>query len=349
MIMTEEQDHYAGTRSPTPAGCDGVNVLCTYDHTHTSATAPVNSATLGEVNVNLSRLLNTEKGNTTPFSVHSDLAPTFYLNGNPAPTAAVTRQLERDVAGLTVFNPYTSVTEPLVDYIVDPAGMKMLHMVTSDATRTPNFVAFQKGDYFSVASGTSACTAANFTDCVNIQPGFAYNHGGYQPEITTLWLGMAGPGVKASGTDAVTWTDETDVRPTILSLTGVTDTYVHDGRVIVEALNDGALPATLAGANRATFVSLAQAYKQINAQLGQLGIATLKASTVAVTGNDANDATYTACTAKINQWTQTRDTLAGQMKTMLDAAAFNGTAIDAPTANSLISQANALIASATCN
>ena len=345
MIMTEEQDHYAGTRALTPAGCDGVNVACTYSH----ATSPVNTATLGEVNVNLSRLLNTEKGNTTPFSVHSDLAPTFYLNGNPAPTAAVTRQLERDVAGLTTVNPYTHVSEPIVDYIVDPAGMKMLHMVTSDATRTPNFVAFQKGDYFSVASGTSACTAANFTDCVNIQPGFAYNHGGYQPEITTLWLGMVGPGVKASGTDAQTWTDETDVRPTILSLTGLTDTYVHDGRVIIEALNDSALPASLTGANRTAFVSLAQAYKQINAQLGQLGVATLKASMVAVTGNDANDATYTSCTAKINQWTQTRDALASQMKTMLNAAAFDGSSVDASAAAPLIAQANSLIASATCN
>jgi hypothetical protein len=345
VVTTDEQDHYAGTRSPTPAGCDGVNVPCTYSHT----TSPVNSATVGEVNVNLSRLLNTEKGNTTPFSVHSDLAPTYYITGNPAPTAAVTRQLERDVAGLTVFNPYSSVTEPLVDFIVDPAGMKMLHMVTSDATRTPSFVAFQKGDYYSTASGTSLCTAANYTDCVNIQPGYAYNHGGYQPEISTLWLGMVGPGVNASGTDSTTWTDETDIRPTILSLAGFADSYVHDGRVIVESLSDSALPTTLAGANRATFVSLAQAYKQINAQLGQLGLATLKASTVALTGNDANDATYTSCTAKINQWTQTRDALAGQMKAMLDAAAFNGAAIDGPTANSLVSQANSLIASATCN
>ena len=266
-----------------------------------------------------------------------------------APTAAVTRQLERDVAGLTVFNPYQQATEALVDYIVDPAGMKMLHMVTSDATRTPTFVAFQKGDYFSVASGTSACTASNNTDCVNIQPGFAYNHGGYQPEISTLWLGLVGPGVKNNGTDAATWTDETDVRPTILSLTGLADTYVHDGRVIVEALDDTALPASLAGANGTAFVQLAQAYKQVNAQLGQLGLATLRASQFAITGNDAGDATYLACTAKITQWTQTRDALAAQMKTMLDAAAFKGTSVDASAAAPLISQANALIASASCS
>ena len=139
------------------------------------------------------------------------------------------------------------------------------------------------------------------------------------------------------------------MRPTILSLTGVTDTYVHDGRVIVEALNDSALPASLAGANGNAFVQLAQAYKQINAQLGQLGLATLRASQFAITGNDAGDATYLACTAKITQWTQTRDALAAQMKTMLDAAAFKGTSVDPSAAAPLIAQANSLIASASCN
>ena len=344
VITTEEQDHYAGTRTPAPAGCDGVHVACTYSH----ATAPVNAATLGEVNVNLSRLLNTEKGDTTPFSVHSDLAPAFYLPGNPAPTAAVTRQLERDVAGLMAVNPYTGAGEPIVDYIVDPAGMKMLHMVTSDSTRTPNFVAFQKGDYYSFASGTAPCTAAGYTDCVNIQPGYAYNHGGYQPEISTLWLGLVGPGVKARGTDADTWTDETDVRPTLLRLAGLSDTYVHDGRVIVEDLSDAALPASLAGANRAAYVSLAQAYKQINAQLGPLGLATLKASTYALTGDDAGDARYAACTARIGEWTRTRDALAGQMKAMLDAAAFHGQAVDPAAAAGLVAQAGSLVASASC-
>ncbi len=344
LVMAEEQDHFAGTQNPTPAGCDGVNVACNYVHTVT----PANSATLGEVNVNLSRLLNTERHNTTPFAVHSDMAPTFYLNGNPAPTASVTRQLERDVAALTTFNPYRNATEPVADYLVDPAGMKMLHMVTSDPTRTPNFVAFLKGDYYALASGTAPCTAVNFTDCVNIQPDFAYSHGGYQPEISTLWLGLVGPGVTVKGTDAATWTDEADIRPTILSLAGVTDTYVHDGRVIVEALQDAALPASLAGANRAPFEQLAAAYKQINSAVGALGLATLKASTVALTGNDAGDATYTSCTAKINQWTQTRDALASQMSALLHAAEFNGASVDPAVAAPLITQANNLIASATC-
>ncbi len=346
VVTTEEQDHFAGTQNPTPAGCDGVTTPCTYVHT----TSPVNSATVGEVNVNLSKLLATEKGNTTPFSVHSDLPPAYYLNNNPAQTSTTTRQLERDVASLTTFNPYKNATETLVDYIVDQAGMKMLHMVTSDSARTPNFVAFQKGDYFGFASGTSLCTATNFTDCVNIQPGFAWNHGGYQPEITTLWLGMVGPGVNVGNgaRDTDTWTDEADIRPTILSLVGLTDDYQQDGRVIVEDLQDGAIPAALGGANRSAYEQLAQAYKQINAAVGSLGLATLQASTVALTGNDAGDAIYAACEAKISQWVQTRNTLASQMNTLLQNAAFNGQAVNPATAAPLITQANALIAGATC-
>ncbi len=344
IVSTEEQDHYAGTQNPTPAGCDGVTVACNYVHT----TTPVNSATVGEVNVNLSRLLVTEKSNSTPFTLHSDMAPAFYITGNPSQTSAVTRQLERDVAGLTTFNPYKNTTETTVDYVLDQAGMNMLHMVTADQARTPTFVSFQKGDYFSFASGSSACTAVNFTDCVNIQPGFAYNHGGYQPEITTGWLGVVGPGVNASGRDGATWTDHADIRPTLLSLLGFTDTYAQDGRVIVEALQDTAVPATLGGANRAAYVQLAQAYKKINAPVGELGLATLQASTFAIKSSDANDATYNACESKINQWTQTRNALALQMNTLLQGAAFNGQAVDPNVSGPLISQANALLASASC-
>jgi hypothetical protein len=350
VISTEEQDHFAGTQNPTPAGCDGVTTPCTYNHTPNTASTR-NVANVGEVNVNLSRLLNTEKANTTPFSIHSDLAPTFYINNNPAQTDVVTRQLERDVASLTTYNPYKGVTENLVDYVADQAGMKMLHMVTSDNARTPNFVAFQKGDYYSYAYGTTPCVETNYTDCVAISSGYAYNHGGYQPEITTLWLGMVGPGVDVGNgsTDGKTWTDEADIRPTMLRLVGLTDTYQHDGRVIVESLQDSALPGTLTGLNGKSYKRLSQAYKQINSAMGELGLATLKASTIALTGNDANDGTYTSCTAQINQWTQTRNDLASQMKTMLDNAAFHGVPINRPAADKLIRQSRELIRNAQCS
>jgi hypothetical protein len=345
VVTTEEQDHFAGTQSPTPPGCDGVNVACTYSH----STNPVDSATLGEVNVNLSRLVGTEKDNFTPFTVHSDLPPAYYLIGNPGSTDATTRQLERDVMGLTTFNPYSSVLEPLNDFIVDPAGMKMLHMVTGDPTRTATFVAFQKADYYSFASGTAECTAENYTDCVNIQPGHAWNHGGYQPEITTLWLGMVGPGVKAGNVDGATWTDETDLRPTMMLLAGLKDTYAHDGRVIAEILEDDVLPPSLRGNHGMWFDRLGAAYKQIDAGVGELGLATLAADTVAITGNDPNDATYTACTQKIGKWVAKRDSLAAQMNAMIEGAAFHHKAVDPATAKALIGQSKGLISSAHCD
>jgi hypothetical protein len=345
VITTEEQDHFAGTQNPTPPGCDGVNVGCQYSH----ATNPVNSATLGEINVNLSRLLGTEKSNFTPFSVHNDLPPAYYLVGQLGATDPTTRQMERDVMGLTTYNPYSDTTELLNNYIVDPAGMKMLHMVTGDPTRTATFVAFQKGDYYSYASGTSACTAVNYTDCVNIQPGYAYNHGGYQPEISTLWLGMVGPGVKVGDVDNTTWTDETDLRPTLLLLAGLKDTYAHDGRAITEMLDDSVLPVSLRGTHGQWFDRLGASYKQIEAGVGQLGLETLAADTVAITGNDAGDATYTTCTQKIQKWVAKRDDVASQMNAMIEDAEFHHKAVDAGAAKTLMGQAKGLISSAHCD
>jgi hypothetical protein len=118
--------------------------------------------------------------------------------------------------------------------------------------------------------------------------------------------------------------------------------------VIVEGLNDNAIPASIGGGNRSNYVQLAQSYKQINAQLGSLGMATLAASTVALKGNDVGDATYNACETKINSWVSTRNSLASQMNGLLYNAAFNGTPVDAGSSSPLITQANSLIAGASC-
>jgi hypothetical protein len=42
-----------------------------------------------------------------------------------------------------------------------------------------------------------------------------------------------------SGTTG-TWTDETDIRPTIMYLTGLRDDYIEDGRVITQILSQPA-------------------------------------------------------------------------------------------------------------
>src|SRR5256885_415036 len=86
MFTVEEGDHFVGSQ-PTPAGCDGVNVPCSY-------------STVSEVNANLTGLLATQQGITTPFTVHADMSPTIYITGNPARNAGVTRTFGRALSKL---------------------------------------------------------------------------------------------------------------------------------------------------------------------------------------------------------------------------------------------------------
>ena len=69
IFTADEGDHFVGG-PPSPSGCDGVTVPCTYSQ-------------IGEINANLAGLLATQQGITTPFNVHSDSAPTVYITGNP--------------------------------------------------------------------------------------------------------------------------------------------------------------------------------------------------------------------------------------------------------------------------
>jgi hypothetical protein len=152
-----------------------------------------------------------------------------------------------------------------------------------------------------------------------VDPGFAWNHGDFQQEIANTWVGMVGPGVRQGGIDSRTWTDHTNVRPTILSLVGLRDDYEHDGRVLVEGLRGGATPWAL----RSDAVRrLAAAYEQLNASFGLFAQETLKASTTAVSSSD--DAVYNRIEDRIAALTDKRDRLAGRIKAQLDAAAFDG-------------------------
>ena len=71
VFTVDEGDHFVGDQ-PTPAGCDGVNVACNYDR-------------VGEINGDLRRMVRTQFGDTTNFTVHSDDAPNVYITGNPEP------------------------------------------------------------------------------------------------------------------------------------------------------------------------------------------------------------------------------------------------------------------------
>jgi hypothetical protein len=218
----------------------------------------------------------------------------------------------------------------LTKALADPVEEKMLHMVTSDPARTPTFTMFGNPDYFFAFFGS----ATPIED-----PGFAWNHGDFQPEIARTFVGIVGPGVRNLGVTSDFFSDHTDVRPTIISLAGLKDDYTHDGRVLLEALDPSGLPPTL-HAHHKTLLRLGQVYKQINAPFGQLGLDTLTISTHAL---ESDDPTYTQLESEIQAWTDQRDSLAGQMKTMLEGAEFNGQEIDEGQAKLLISQAEALL------
>src|SRR5262249_22477663 len=273
VFTSDEGDHFVGG-PPSPANCNGVTTPCTYSQ-------------IGEINTNVTGLLATQAGITTPFSVHADSAPNFYLNGNPARDAAVTRTFERAVANLTAVSPLSGQTEPITNFLADPVEMKLLHMITADPARTPTFTMFANPNYF-LFTGAANCSQP----CVALNPAFAWNHGDVAPDINTTWLGFVGPGVRQAGQDDQTWADHTDIRPTIMALLGLQDDYVHDGRVLWEVMVDAAIPSAVRG-NRTQVLQMAQVFKQLNAAVGTLGLASLKTSTTAIASNAANDATYT--------------------------------------------------------
>jgi hypothetical protein len=174
-----------------------------------------------------------------------------------------------------------------------------------------------------------------------LNPRFAWNHGTVSPEITTTWLGMVGPGVDDKGIDGTTWSDHTDIRPTMLLLLGLTDDYAHQGRVLAEELEGFALPAAVSNSN--SFIPLAQILKQIDAPVGQLSLASLVVSARALESNDSGDATYNNLENQLISFTNQRDDLAAQILALLEAAEFNGQTIDQQQAQQLISQAQALL------
>jgi len=326
VFTVEEGDHFAGSQ-PTPAGCNGVVTPCHY-------------SLVGEVNANLAGLM-AQHGVTTPFTVHADMAPTIYITGNPSRTDTVTRTFGRTLGQLHETNPYTGGGEDLAVALADPVGLKALHMVTADPQRTPTLAMFAQPDWFFFAAAPnclSPCITVPTTPPTNT---FAWNHGGLQPEIATTWAGMVGPGIKDNGDDA-TWADHSDVRPTMLDLVGLHDTYVHDGRVLIDQLEGNSIPDGLKS-HRGTVRQLGEVYKQLNAPFGSFSMSLLAASTRAIKSSSPSDATYMTVEGGISDLTAQRDALASQIKSALDAAAFGGSELNEKQAKRWIDQAQSLI------
>jgi hypothetical protein len=339
ILSSDEGDHEAGANvgraiQPTPANCDGAtvsgdtvtpDVLCTYP-----------AGSFGELSGNLTGLLATERNDTTPFSTVSDSSPEIWVNGNPGPDDPAVRTLEQDAGALTAANPYTGTAQPITNYLADPTEEAILHMSNADPARTATFAMFARPDYF-LSAGSPTCNP-----CVTQNTGFAYNHGDYAAEIDTNYFGIAGPGVANLGLDgsaagagpnsagpnsgqvtvpgsgtAGTWLDETDIRPTIMYLTGLKDDYEHDGRVITQILThpNGAL-------SKPNVTRLGNCYKQLNSSVGQFGTATLQASTTAMEGTSPGDQVYLGTDRVLSGLETVRDQLAGVIKGELEGAAF---------------------------
>jgi hypothetical protein len=320
-FTSDEGDHLiAGPASPD--GCDGVNVPCTY-------------AQIGEVSGNLNGLIRSENPTQifATFKVHSDSAPNVYVDGNPRPTDAAARDLERAAGTITAVNPYTGVTETVSNSLADRSEMNLLHMHTHDANRDPTFTMFAKPDYFLFA-GAPNCNSG----CISINPAFNWNHGDIAPEINTTWLGFVGPGVAQRGEDNSVWTDHADIRPTMLSLVGLRDDYMHQGRVISQIMGENHEGDSRRQSDQG-LNELGAIYKQINAPVGQLSLDSLAFATQAtLSGTSTSDEAYSEADARIAGWTTRRNELAQRMEVIL-----NGGEFDSENVGSLIEHARDLL------
>lgn len=334
VVTTDEEDHHV-SENPSPANCDGVTIPCTYPVHAPTATNPFTTST-GELSVNFKGLIQAEQGISTPATVNQDDAPDLYLNGQPAPSSAVTRNYERATAALTLTNPlsYTlgvPANEPLMQYLAGPTELNILHMLTADPLRTPTFVGFQQPDYYSLNSSACGASKAPSVSCVAQNPADNWNHGSVQPQITKIWLGLVGPGVSNSGQDNSTFSDHPDINATIVALTGLRDDFTPDGRALVDEFTADYLPASLRGnpTYLGNFTRLGQVYKALNAPVGPFALNTLSSETLALkSGSSSDDSAYTASENRLSYLGSERDHLVGRMTSILEGVALKGQTYD---------------------
>jgi len=352
--------------APFSQKCDGVTKPCTYntalglansgnpvhgifDVTNRGAIpfvapmtwppATANGPLVGEMGYNLQwggLLGSTISG--TGYDISFDSAPSFYINGQPQAVDsagnivlnATLRAFEKAAANLKAFDPYIDKTQltPVAKYLVDAPTLKAIHMINADPRRTMSFTMFSQPDFFFQTSNPCMPfpNAANSSQgCLN--DSFAWIHGDYSNDIGQTWLGLAGPGVKDGGIDDTTWTDHTDIVPTMMYLLGLSTDYQPDGRAITQVLTPSV---------DQSFTELGDVYKQLNAPYGDFAHSLIVAST---NGIKADDGFYLKMEQKIQLMTAWRDVLVQQMKNVLDGSADGNRA-------QLIQQGRSLLASA---
>jgi hypothetical protein len=339
VFTADENDHYAGQQAQN---CDGVNTPCVYNNaagnpkhgvfdvtngalansSSASWTGPFtwppatqNGPLVGEVGYNMKWLLGPT---STGYDISFDSAPSFYINGQPQAVDSdgnvvvnpTLREFEQKAANLTAFDPYIDATKrtPVAKYLVDAPTLQALHMTNADPQRTMSFTMFSEPDYF--FETFSPCPVGQ--GCLN--DSFAWIHGDYSNDIGQTWLGMVGPGVANNGIDDQTWTDHTDIVPTMDALTGLSPDYTPDGRVITQALT---APAAKGG-NGTSFEDLGDVYKQLDAPYGEFAHSLIVAST---NGIKSDDNAYVSTERAIQSLASERDGLVAQMRDVLTGGA----------------------------
>ena len=129
------------------------------------------------------------------------------------------------------------------------------------------------------------------------------------------------------------WVDETDIRPTIMYLTGLRDDYEHDGRVITQILGHPNQALSAPGVT-----GLGECYKQLNSSVGDFGRDTLQADTNAIDSSSPGDQVYVGTDKALRGLEVARDRLAGQIKGELEAAAFGDQPVASAGAQALACQ-----------
>ncbi|HEY6399110.1 MAG TPA: hypothetical protein VIX82_16810 [Solirubrobacteraceae bacterium] len=347
VFTVDEGDFYAGG-PPVNSGCNGVTVPCQY------TPGGVGKHTIGEQDVDLVNALNQEKHNTTEFDVHADSAPTVYVHGSssasgPSPNDPRVRRLERDMAGLTLTNARTGETNRVTQHIADQAAERILHMINADPSRTPSFTLFGNPTYYYQQEGPFGytCPSPNGPPgCPAVNNGNAWNHGSDNQVIGNTWVGFVGPTIRNLGQTGSIWTDHTDVRPTMLSVLGLSPDYVPDGRLVAQMVQPPSLPAGVR-ASLPLYIELTGTYKQLNAPFGEFARASERVSTKAVTTTSPGDAIYKAWDRQLSACGEARNAVAAAVKSLLDRASFGGAGIDGGHAMKLIDRSKALIAQIT--
>ena len=325
VFTADENDHYAGQQAQN---CDGVTTPCKYQYgqfdltnggqnvstwTGPSSWPPSNLPLVGEVGYNINWLLGSTLTNKTPFDISFDSAPSFYINGQPqafGPNGSIQvnptlRDFEHAAANLKAFDPYVDPKglSPVARYLADGPTLKALHMINADPQRTMSFTMFSQPDYY--FQTYSPCSGKS-QGCTN--SAYAWIHGDYSNDIGQTWLGMVGPGVRDSGINDTTWTDHTDIVPTMNALLGLRADYTPDGRAITQVISP-----TYDRSGRG-LQSLGDLYKQLDAPYGAFDHWMLVASTYAI---KADDATYQRIESGIQSLTAQRDVLVAEIRNVL--------------------------------